>query len=694
MPETLPPRSSAPHVRPDVVSRYSGFRTEVQGLRAVAVLLVVIYHVFLGRVSGGVDIFLLISAFFMTLSFVRKIESGRPLAIGRYWLHTFKRLLPLATVVILVTIGLLTVFPESSVAQFRWQALASVFYVENWTLAASSVDYYAADHSTASPFQHFWSLSVQGQVFLLWPLIFGFAWLLRRRTRLSSVPILAVCFGLIFAGSMIFSVITTQTQQAFAYFDTRARLWEFALGSLIALAIPYLNPPRVLRIILGWVGIVSMVSVGILVDVQGAFPGWIALWPLLSAAAIIVAGDTESRVGFDRFLSWRPVVKLGDAAYALYLVHWPLLVTYLVIMDRPWAGPRSGVALVLVSIVLALVLTALIENPLKAWKWPEAAKRRLALVIITCLALVSTAVLSWTAVDAHRSAQLEAEAARNNPGARSLMPDYQADGDPNAPTLPLASNLGNQWVGLPEKCTGSFEPDNAAVQDFCRQSETVENPTKTVVVVGNSHMEQYMGAVLPMAEEEHWQMISLLQPGCGLGLEGQSEVCREGNQAALDHVAKLKPDVVLTTSTRGELMDGSQEKVIAGLPGVIEDLTDQGIRVVGFRDNPRLDYNPYGCVESKGADDPSCTVPASQVLAPSNPAQELEAIENYRNVDLNDLICPDGQCRPVIGNVHVWLDSHHLTWDYAETMAVPAQDRLYDAIADQNESEVTTATEQ
>jgi hypothetical protein len=94
-----------------------------------------------------------------------------------------------------------------------------------------------------------------------------------------------------------------------------------------------------------------------------------------------------------------------------------------------------------------------------------------------------------------------------------------------------------------------------------------------------------------------------------------------------------------------------------------------------------LNYNPYGCVESKGADNPSCTVSVSQVLALSNPAQELESIEGYRNVDLTDLICPDGQCRPVIGNVHVWLDSHHLTWDYAETMTVPAHDRLYDAIA-------------
>lgn len=681
MPATTAPRTDQHEARPDVVSRYSGFRKEVQGLRAVAVLLVVIYHVFLGRVSGGVDIFLLISAFFMTLSFVRKIESGRPLAIGRYWLHTFKRLLPLATVVIVVTVGLLTEFPESSVAEFRWQALASAFYVENWALAAASVDYYAADHSTASPFQHFWSLSVQGQVFLVWPLVFGLAWLIRRRTGISSVPILTVCFGLIFAVSLTYSVITTETQQTFAYFDTRARLWEFALGSLIALAIPYLNPPRAVRIVLGWLGIVSMVSVGILVDVQGAFPGWIAMWPLLSAAAIIVAGNTESAVGFDRFLAWGPIVKLGDAAYALYLVHWPLLITYLVMMDRPWAGPRSGVALVIVSIILALILTAFVEDPLKAWKWPERAKRRLALVIVACLGLVSAVVLTWTGVDAYRSAQLEAEAERNNPGAMSLMADYESEADPGAPTLPLASDLGNQWVGLPEECTGRFAAEDPVVQDFCRQTEERPNAEKTVVVVGNSHMEQYMGTVIPMAEQENWQLVSLLQPGCGLGLEGQSNVCREGNQAALDYVEQLQPDVVLTTSTRAELMDASGEKTIAGLPGVVGDLTDSGIRVVGFRDHPRFNYNPYTCVETKGTEHPSCAAPVSELLAPVNPARELESIENYRNVDLTDLICPEGQCRPVIGNVHVWLDSHHLTWDYAKSMEVPAYDRLYEAIA-------------
>ena len=139
-----------------------------------------------------------------------------------------------------------------------------------------------------------------------------------------------------------------------------------------------------------------MVSVGVLIDVQGAFPGWIALWPLLSAAAIIVAGQSGSPLGLDRILASRPLVRLGDASYALYLVHWPLLITYLVLRDRPVAGPRSGVAIILVSLLLAVAATKLVERPFQRWAWPERDKRRLAASVAVSLALVAGAVLPWT----------------------------------------------------------------------------------------------------------------------------------------------------------------------------------------------------------------------------------------------------------------------------------------------------------
>ena len=310
------------------------FRPEVQGLRALAVLMVVAYHVWLGRVSGGVDIFLLISAFLLTLSFVRKAESGQSFRLLAHWLHLFKRLLPAAVVVILgVLAGTWLILPQGRWPQVLDQAWASLFYHQNWLLADLSVDYYAQDHAGASPLQHFWSLSIQGQVFILWPLIFaGAAALLDSLSRIPGLEkvtyrsLLAVVFGAVFVLSLAYSIDQTATNQAYAYFDTRARLWEFALGSLLALGLPYLKPGRVLRVLLGWAGLAGMVSCGLLLTVDRSFPGYVALWPTLSAAAIIAAGQSGSRFGVDRLLSSRPAVALGDNSYALYLWHWPVLV--------------------------------------------------------------------------------------------------------------------------------------------------------------------------------------------------------------------------------------------------------------------------------------------------------------------------------------------------------------------------------
>ena len=661
----------------DRVSRYSGFRPEVQGLRAVAVLLVVVYHVFMGRVSGGVDIFLFISAFFMTSSFVRKIEGGRPLALGRYWLHTFKRLLPLATLVVLGTFVLLWLFyPAQDAAAFRSQGVASILYVENWSLAFNAVDYYAADHSSASPFQHFWSLSVQGQVFLVWPLIFALAWLVKRRTGRSSVPVLAVCFGAVFAVSLAFSVITTHTQQAFAYFDTRARLWELALGSLVALAIPYLRPSRGLRVLLGWAGFVSMVSVGILVDVQGAFPGWIALWPLVSAAAIIVAGQSGSRWGFDRFLSWGPVVRMGDSAYALYLVHWPLLITYLVVRDRPVAGPRSGVVIVVVSVLLALLLTRLVETPLKNWAWPEAKNWRLGLVIVVCMSLVLAVAGSWAAVEERRETELEAEAELNNPGARVLEPGFEFEGDPDAPAIPLPADLPQSVNDPGGPCPQDINLDQPQ-RKYCFETVKADDPEKTVFVIGNSHIQHWQPVIEEYARQHNWRVISYLLPGCFYtSLETQPAVqpeCQTWFPGTEQIVAENLPDSVVV---QGTLSSPGGETVPPEMQARIRDLTGQGIDVIGIRDIPRFSFSPAQCAQDKGEGSDECAGKHPMLGTPDPQAALAESDPRYTAIDMTDVVCPEMQCRPVIGNVYVYWDSSHLTVPYAESLSEEFARRL------------------
>lgn len=208
------------------------FRPEIQGLRAVGVALVVLYHVWLGRVSGGVDAFLRVPAFLMTGKFVARHRRGEPTHLLKHWLHVFRRLLPAAAVTIAGTvIAAVVALPPTRWSAALEEGFASLTYAENWVLLRDAVDYYAQDDALASPFQHFWSLSIQGQPFILFPLLFVAFGALARRRGLAYEKVLAVGFAAVFAASFAFSVWSAAVDQEQAYFSLPARVWEFALGS-------------------------------------------------------------------------------------------------------------------------------------------------------------------------------------------------------------------------------------------------------------------------------------------------------------------------------------------------------------------------------------------------------------------------------------------------------------------------------
>ncbi|WP_232818037.1 MULTISPECIES: acyltransferase family protein [Kocuria] len=665
----------------DRVARYSGFRPEIQGLRAVAVFMVVFYHIFLGRVSGGVDIFLLISAFFMTLSFVRKLEGGRPLQLGRYWLHTFKRLLPLAVITVLGTLVLTAIFfPPSRYQEVLDQSVATVTYTQNWELAFTQVDYYAADRSTASPLQHFWSLSVQGQVFLLWPLIFGLSWLIVKRTRLKVVPVLATAFSLVFVSSLVFSMITTTSQQEFAYFDTRTRLWEFALGSLLALAIPFLNPPQWLRVVLGWAGFISMILVGLVVDVQGAFPGWIALWPLLSAAAIMVAGQSNSPLGLDRIFASRALVKLGDASYALYLVHWPLLITYLVVRDRTQAGPISGVVLILMSLGLAIAATKFIERPLKKWKWPELTKPRMAGAVAVCLAVGLAPVLAWQGAIDNQVENAAMGPTVDNPGAYVLQPGFEFTGNAGAPALPLPGQLDRQSPNRGPSCPDDWNIPEVSQEQCTNATPEIQNPDRTILLIGNSHTEHWLDALRPLAEADNWRVVTYIGPGCFITSDQDQafENCIPWLDGVDPLIDAVDPDLMVTTST---FTNSQVEYDRAGFVDRMQRYTDEGHRILGIRDIPRFDDWLIECAMDSGdPTDPECTGTHSMLGTP-DPMQGM-ADENplFSQIDLLDQVCPEQQCPASIGNVYVQRDGGHLTIPFTKSLAPVFAQRFTEAV--------------
>ncbi|MBF4993666.1 acyltransferase [Arthrobacter gandavensis] len=637
--------------------------------------MVVTYHIWFGRVSGGVDIFLLISAFLLTLSFVRKLEAGRALDLGRYWLHMFKRLLPAVVVVLLGILVAAALFvPRSRWSEILSQTWSSLFYFQNWALAANSVDYYATDQSIASPLQHFWSLSVQGQVFILWPLLFALAGFIAKAAKIRVRRAVLLVFGSVFAVSLTFSIYETYTNQVHAYFDTRTRLWEFAFGTLLVLALPYLKIPRPLRVAAGWIGLAAMLSGGFILDVQGQFPGYVALWPLVAAALIILAGQTESPVGADRLLTWKPLIRLGDMSYALYLWHWPVLIIYMIWRGREEVGPVGGTAIILLSLLLAYLTTRFVERPLRSMQWAEKKKRRAAVVVAVCVLLIALPVAGWQVNLRIQAGTLAEGADRNNPGALAMLPGYVNTADDDAPVLPRPEMASKEWPDLPEGCT-----DTRRMEVVCDLDLASEDAPR-VVVAGSSHAQMWLSAVRPMAEERGWNLGIRIKGFCPITFEEETaEDCLSFNRQTMEELLESPPALVITTGSI-TVLDGD-EYMDQTWASSVAQLREAGSLVVAVRDTPRMDMSAPVCVEENESQPDVCGIDARRTLADTNPAEIDSRVPEVAHLDFTEYLCAENFCPAVIGNVLVYLDNHHLTRTYIESLRPIFEQKLDDALA-------------
>ncbi|WP_245822938.1 acyltransferase family protein [Brachybacterium avium] len=672
------------------------FRRELHGLRAVALGLVAVYHIWLGRVSGGVDVFLFLSAFFLTGTFVRRLEGGRPLGIPRYWLHTFKRLMPPAAVTILLVLAGTAAFLPSSMWQVIMQeAVASALYLQNLLLVLLQVDYHARDASGSSPLQHFWSLSVQGQAFVVWPLLFLLVARRARAGRSVRRPLIALV-AVIGAASLTWSIVSTQSQQQIAYFDTAARMWEFAAGSLLALVLPVLDrltgarrpeegaPPRLrtARALTGWAGIAALLACGILVDVSALFPGWIALWPLAAAGAVVIAGHSGTRWGVDSVLSTRPAAFIGDISYALYLVHWPILVIWLHHSGQARAGLADGLAVLAGSVLLAWLVTRAVDSPVRRSRWLEARPWRALTAIALSFALVAGAAGGWWTV-LHRTAAQPPVAA-----GPSLATDEVATIAP--PDIrPYGWQLGSQWPDLPERCGGPWKPERSFRHVNCQQLLPGDaDASETIVVVGSSHARQFIPALIPWAEENDLQIVNLSMDGCGyLAGTERYPYCAGYDDYVLEYLEAVQPSTVLTTVTLTDA-DSPAETLPEGTEGAIQKLLDRGIDVLAVRDTPRWEVDQYQCAEAVIDDggtpaeaDDACGADVEDKLAPANPAAPLAALDGpdaaVTLLDLTPQICPAERCSPVLGEVYVYMDDNHMTRLFVEeTLAAAVTEEL------------------
>lgn len=706
------------------VPRTTGYIPEVQGLRTVALLLVAIYHIWFDRVSGGVDVFLVISTYLMTRSLTARAEAGtitRPLS---HLLGKFARLLPAAVtaiVLILATYCLLNPAPlwGSAIESAR----ASLFYVENQHLQNQSVDYLDPGSAGPSPFQHFWSLSVQGQAFILWALLHCLgdllARLLNQPVRRVQLLIFVVVFGMSFGYALQFVAV----DQPRAYFDTLARLWEFAAGSLLALVQPWLRIPVRLAPWLSWLGLAGVVSCGWLLPVEASFPGWAALWPVTSTVLVIlgcqsahgpdarwqsqVGQDTQgqdapdrdalgrgSTLGASRILAHPLLAAAGVYTYALYLVHWPVLVYFLAFSGTERASWWQGSLVLVVSVAISLLIARVVEQPVLRWIrrskraagarahsvktfsrrwWRENWRPGLAIILLmaTGLGAVSGAsTLGEAQILAARQQLANLEIA--NLGANAADPTF-------APPAELREFVRKDTSVPGQQC----DPADPFATELCFDlPASGPEPERTILALGNSHSIQFNGALLEAVERQPtWALHTRGAWSCTIELAADLEA--EGNtddacvalwSTALDWIGHEQPDAVVLFGTQSTLtQEISQWELLAWLDEARERSPETDF--IAVRDNPRFDRDLTECAAEFGHDGPECRENAVTALDPLFVDALVDRGVIW--VDLQEVICPNGFCTPAQGGLWVFQDDNHLTDSYTRSLAQEFAQRVH-----------------
>ena len=671
------------------------YRYDLDGLRGIAIAFVVIFHVFVGRVSGGVDVFLLLSGYFFLGSQLR--YAGRENASANPWWpiwRTIRRLYP-ALLIVLGTTALAALWgvPQLRRVEIIDQFTASLLYFQNWELASQQADYNVASGSV-SPLQHLWSMAVQGQFYLM-AIALGMAIIWARRAGWDLARWVGPLLAVVTVVSFVYAWWLHLGEQPLNYYSTWSRMWQLTLGALLALHGHRLSVHPRLKELCTWVGLAMVLSTGLLLDGAALFPGPAALYPIGGAVLVILGGGQGVLSGWlaNRTMRW-----LGDIAYPLYLWHWPLLIFSLLLVGREDVTVSLGVTVVVVSVVLADLTHRLVEKPMRQHaKRPLAGEQRVresrALLRASrpararavgggVLALVMVALLTvhgvWQ-VRLHNAGGVLLDAARY-PGAQALFGAEVPATDPKPDPELIGSMISRVWT---DNCISRFGDDPSALPVDVRGEDCIfgdPKGTRDVYLVGGSHAEQWMTPLNALGREQGFRVIPLVRQSCPTFAEERDGLfepdCVEFNQHVLTRLAAVQPDLVVSTTTRPYIETGSsREDVPESYLTFWDFLAANDIPFAGLRDNPWKTFEDGSelsvplCVLDIG-DIYACGVAEDEFYQPVDPAAEhLAGMPQAKAIDTSSWFCVDEHCPAVIGNIYVYRDGNHLSIPYSYSLA-------------------------
>ncbi len=642
------------------------YRADIEGLRALAILLVVGAHAKIPGFSGGfigVDIFFVLSGFLISGLLVQeRLTTGR-LDFAGFYARRFRRLLPALLLMLLVSAWFgWQLLPPSGQPEQAMAGMTAAAWVSNMHFAFAHAGYFDPGTET-NLYLHTWSLGVEEQFYLVWPALIALvAAVAGSKERIARCLSWAM-FALLFA-SLLLELWTTRYSAIHAFYLMPMRAWQFALGALVFLwlrqrdeSMPNGKSASLIAVI-GGIGLIA--GALWLLDGRTPYPGAWALLPSLGTALLIFAGSADAANPVTRILSLSPMQWLGHVSYSWYLWHWPVLI--LGAMLSPTYDLKCRLLLVAASLMLALVSYLCVEKPLRRASWLVVKPGWTIFVSLALAAMAASLCLAWGNAASRRHQLVEKQAAAA--GHRATLPAIYAMGC-------------DDWYASAELKVCSFGSPDAK---------------HTAVAMGDSIGLQWFPALARIFAGPDWRLLVLTKSSCPMvdrpiyyaRIGREYTECASWRQRAEDWMARMQPDFLILGSTHTAAY--TKDEWIGGTHDLLARLAPHAGRLVVLRSTPHLELDGAQCLEVRSALYAALVDAEKRCVARPDMhesdqvndwiTQAAKPFGNVRLVDMDDEVCPLGLCHAAINGRLVYRDQQHLNADFVETLTAPLAQRI------------------
>lgn len=657
-----------------------GLRDDIQGLRALAVIGVILFHLGATSIPGGfigVDIFFVISGYLVGGALLREIQLTGRIRFAEFWAKRARRILPASLLVTTVTmLASATVFSSlrfstGATDSITNDAIATLLYVPNLWFGIQGNDYLA--DTSQSPFLHYWSLGVEEQFYVVVPLLLLAVWVVTRRRWRTFVTTLAA----LSLASLVISQWIVSTDAVAAFYNPVSRAWELSAGMLVAIV------PRVghawTRRVAAIVGVAGLVTAMFLLPTSPQWPNGATVAVVLATAAALWGGSSTARPE-SRHPATRVLSAVGDRSYSLYLWHWPVILILIEVQGHA-LGVRSSLAALSITAVLAELSYRFVETPLRRLPVTNSRQRRQVWAMSIGGTLVAASVVAAIAISNMP------EASSSDPLTPVSEPTAVATAPPEfASTLPehLRPSLAEAKEDVPanynEVCHVPIDGRAEPLEPCVYGEGGLE-----VALFGDSHVAQWLPSLEPAISENKVRVVSLTASWCQPMQEvrypgDHYDNCDQWRTQAIEYLVESPPDLIVVSSflSHAALAEDPTGRATAqAVESTLATLAPT-TRVVWVADTAEFPDDPQHCITDNpdALDECAISYEGSRAAALDRAVEDASAARGVEYLDLNDIICSPSTCGVITGDTLIYRDYHHLSATFARSLSATFEARL------------------